>query len=185
MAQKIQCHQLEFDALVSLSWSLKRGRAGTGFIPRPPVYAPLEGTPMELTSSSNETAFMGITLCSLCSLPFPHCDIIVSSCRHLYHPFCASILFVNDNKCMAVGCKAMAHPEWHRSFGWGEPSPNLVERALMLGLVEERKKILQDQLDAVKSKCPNFGAYILISEPSYDLHRTCLCFLHFYLLYLL
>jgi len=70
---------------------------------------------------------------------------------------------------MAVGCKAMVHPEWHRSFGWGEPSPNLVERALMLGIAEERKKNLQDRLDAAKSKCPNFGAYILISEPCYDL----------------
>ena len=49
VAQKIQCHQLEFDALVSLSWSLKRGRVGTGFTPRPTVYAPLEGIPMELT----------------------------------------------------------------------------------------------------------------------------------------
>lgn len=172
LAQKILCHRLEFDALVAQSWSLKRGRIDCSFCPRPAIYAPMEENPLELTSFSAETSFLGITVCSLCSFPFPHNDIIVSSCRHLYHPFCASVVFSNTNKCMAVGCKAMSHPEWHRSFGWGEPGPELVERALMLGLAEERKKILQDRSDAAKARCPHFGECILICACCYDLHTV-------------
>ena len=170
LAQKIQCHRLEFDALVAQSWSLKRGRIDCSFCPRPAIYAPMEENALEMTSSSAEICVLDITVCSLCSFPFPHNDIVVSSCRHLYHPFCASVVFSNTNKCTAVGCKAMSHPEWHRNFGWGEPGPELVERALMLGLAEERKKILQDRSDAAKGRCPHYGECISICACCYDIH---------------
>jgi hypothetical protein len=57
-----------------------------------------------------------ITPCCLCSFPFPQNDIILSSCRHLYHPFCASILFVNNSKYLSKYCGEFCHPDWHRSF---------------------------------------------------------------------
>lgn len=161
LVKKTECHQLEFDALVAELGSLKRGKSGASFWPRPMVYAPLEEPISDLMDYSDETMFIRVTVCSLCSFPFPQSDIIVSSCRHLYHPFCASVLFVNSSKCTAMGCKSLSHPEWHRSFGWGEPSPDLVQRALMLGLAEERKKILKDRSDAAKDKCPAAGKFNL------------------------
>lgn len=162
LQHRIHCHRLEFDALLAQSWSLKRGRVGASFSPRPMVYASTEENILCETNIGSESFFHGVTVCCLCSFPFPHCDIVISSCRHMYHPFCASVLFSNSQTCVARGCKSLSHPEWHRSFGWGEPSPDLVQRALMLGLVEERKKILQDRSDAAKAKCPQAGKFICL-----------------------
>ena len=134
------------------------------------VYASTEENTWDLTSLNSESSVIWVTVCCLCSFPFPHSDIVISSCRHLYHPFCASVLFSNNKACVAMDCKSFSHPEWHRSFGWGEPSADLVQRALMLGLAEERKKILQDRSDAAKAKCPHAGKIIC-----YFCNSQCAC----------
>jgi len=121
---------------------LKRGRIERFFSPRLMVYALMEDSALEMTSFNAKTTFIRITMSSFFSFPFPHCDIIVSLCRYLYHPFYASILFVNGNRCMVVGCKSMLHFEWHCSFGWRERGFDLVKKVLMLGLAKKRKKTL-------------------------------------------
>jgi len=60
---------------------------------------------------------------------------------------------------VAVGCGDLSHPDWHRSFGWGEPSPELLERTRMLGLAEERRRLLQERIDQAKAMVPADGKF--------------------------
>lgn len=151
-------HQLQFDALTVELCQLKRGKSSVIFWPRPMFYS--HEQPVE---SVDERNWIKVGLCSLCQFPFPQNNIVVASCRHLYHPFCASVLFVSSSRCIARGCKALAHPDWHRSFGWGEPNADLTERALMLGLAEERRRILKDRSDEARARCPTVGKQLFSS----------------------
>jgi hypothetical protein len=64
---------------------------------------------------------------------------------------------VHGEKCVAKGCQSLTHPEWHRNFEWGEPGSEMLERASMLGCAEERRKILQQKMEAAKRACPSAG----------------------------
>ena len=81
----------------------------------------------------------------------------VASCRQLYHPFCASVLFVNSSKCLVKGCGEFPHPDWYNSFGWGEPTAEMRDRASMLGLAKERGQILHARADLAKAMLPAAG----------------------------
>jgi hypothetical protein len=159
LTRGLHSRQLQFDALAAEKFQLKTGRSSLNFWPRPMVYLPSD--PLPSCDFSDESKFIRITTCSLCSFPFPQNDIVVSSCKHLYHPFCASVVFVRNCKCMAIGCGELSHPEWHRSFGWGEPTTELSERALMLGLAEERRRIMQERTDQARARVPGVGKFTL------------------------
>ena len=118
--------------------------------PRPIVYGEEKGA-----ENLDDSLVLLISTCSLCQFPFPTNDIIVSSCRHLYHPFCASVVFGSGGICTTKGCKSESHPEWHRSFGWSEPSAGMVQKASMLGCMEEHFKLpIQDERgERSYSKC--------------------------------
>lgn len=92
----VEGHRLQLDALNSELFQLRRGKNLGTCWPRPVVYLEDSGSVF-----SDESNFLKITVCSLCLFPFPQSDIVVSSCTHLYHPFCASVVFVNGNKCLA------------------------------------------------------------------------------------
>ena len=53
---------------------------------------------------------------------------------------------------MAEGCQDFSHLEWHQSFGWGEPNAELSERELMLGLAEERRRIMKERIEQARSR---------------------------------
>jgi hypothetical protein len=91
---------------------------------------------------SDGSDILRIITYTLCQVPFSHSGIIVLSCRHVYHSFCAWVLFVHGRKCITNGCQSLSHAKWHRSFGWREPGLEMLQRALMLGCAEERRKIL-------------------------------------------
>ncbi len=67
---------------------------------------------------SSLTVSLVIKDCCLCGFPFPHCEIVVSSCRHVYHPWCALAVFSKASECCAVGCKQVQPIQWIMSFGW-------------------------------------------------------------------
>ena len=149
----LEGRQKQFDALAAENFQLKRGNSNASFWPRPMVYLQDSSTPpsMEILDHCNS---IPIGICCLCLFPFPQNDIVVSSCRHLYHPFCASVLFVNSSKCLAKGCGEVPHPEWYNSFGWGEPPAEMRHQASMLGVAEERGQILHAQADQANALLP-------------------------------
>ena len=75
------------------------GRASCGFHMRP----------LPLVYVAGEAGSAGGSIqagdCSLCGFPFPHSEMIVSACRHLYHPWCALVNFTEGTKCCALGCQ--------------------------------------------------------------------------------
>jgi hypothetical protein len=154
MAHGIEAHRLQFDALAAELFQLRRGKTLGTFWPRSLVYSDEQSI-----GKYRESDTLLITNCTLCQVPFLYSDIIVSSCRYLYHPFCASVIFVHGGKCIAKGCQSLTHPEWHRSFGWGEPGLEMLQRALMLGCAEERRKVLQQRMGAAKGAFPSAGKF--------------------------
>lgn len=154
MAHGIEAHRLQFKALNVEFSQLRKGKNLGTFWPRPMVYSEEKGS-----GSLDGSGFLEISTCSLCQFPFPNNDIIVSSCRHLYHPYCASVVFVHGGTCISKRCQNLAHPEWHKSFGWGEPSSEMLQRAEMLGCAEEQRKILQLRMEEAKAICPNAGKF--------------------------
>ena len=75
--------------------------------------------------------------CSFCGFAFPHSQIIVSACQHLYHPWCALVNFTESTKCSVVGCNQIQPIEWIMSFGWrgvrrsGRPGGGSVEWVML------------------------------------------------------
>jgi len=76
--------------------------------------------------------------CSFCNRFFSAFDIVVASCRHMYHPFCIASLCSKKNQC--VTCGEIFHPGWWRSFGFRELDSKLQEKAVELGL----SKVISD-----------------------------------------
>ena len=103
--------QLEVGGLESEHAHL--GRALPGLHMRP---LPMVPTTSRVPSISSR--FFEITDCVLCGLGFHNLDITVSSCRHLYHPWCALVTFSQSSKCCALDCNEDQTEEWTLSFGW-------------------------------------------------------------------
>ena len=61
------------------------------------------------------------------------------------------MLFVNSSKCVAKGCGEVPHLEWYNSFGWEEPPVEMQHRASMLGIAEERGRILHARANQAKA----------------------------------
>jgi hypothetical protein len=126
--------ELQCNALGDQFLSLKR--KGSGFIlqPHPLVY------PSEVVDRKPD--FIKINPCVCCKGLFPHNDIVVSSCRHLYHPWCAAIHFKLHSKCYETSCEARMSPEWYLSFGFGEFDKDMKEQELAEGYEEAHLQLL-------------------------------------------
>ena len=158
LTRHLQTSQLQFNTLAAKKFQLKAGRSTLNFLPWPMVYSPKD-LPLPSRDLWDESKFLRIIACSLCSFPFPQNDIVVSSCKHLYHPFCASVVFSRNSKCMVEGCQDFSHPEWHRSFGWGERDAELSERELTLGLAKERRRIMKERIEEARSRLPAISKF--------------------------
>ena len=56
--------------------------------------------------------------CAICSDAFPLWDVVLCSCQHIYHPWCAVHWFRNNVTCTAPECGLVA-PLWYKSWGFG------------------------------------------------------------------
>lgn len=95
---------------------------------------------------------VAVTTCSLCSFAFPNHDIVVAPCMHVYHPWCALVVFGKGNRCVLKRCQAIVHPSWHQSFGWGNPSEDMVKEAAKIDLDGAMKLLMQDREDNVNGR---------------------------------
>jgi hypothetical protein len=57
--------------------------------------------------------------CSFCNRWYTAFDVVMSSCKHFYHPFCVAKLV--ETQILCVICKEQFHPVWWRSFGFRSP----------------------------------------------------------------
>jgi hypothetical protein len=77
-----------------------------------------------------------------------HCfDIAVTSCKHMFHPFCLAEAFRESSTCAI--CGTVLHPDWWLSWGLGPMTLDLRARATDLGMPDLRaamKKSLKSGL---------------------------------------
>lgn len=64
--------------------------------------------------------------CSICSDGFPLWDVILCSCQHVYHPWCAAQWFRSNVRCAALDC-GLVPPLWYNSWGFGQYNKLLAE----------------------------------------------------------
>ncbi|KAG0619907.1 hypothetical protein M758_4G174300 [Ceratodon purpureus] len=133
---------------------IKYGRQSASLNPVPLVYPDSAFGEDE----SPERRFLKITMCALCGFNFPKSDIIIASCKHMYHPFCAKVTYENGYKCAAANCSdKLVDPDWHRSFGWGGPGTLVVEdvAAQITMCDEEVARLLAERAERARLRCPN------------------------------
>ena len=99
---------------------LKAG-AGVRCCPRPCLH------PHEVEEAAGP--FM-LEPCAVCNRWYNSYDVVMASCRHLYHPFCITKLVESQNSC--VTCNEVFAPSWWASFGFQNMQPG--EDATMLRL---------------------------------------------------
>ena len=83
-----------------------------------------------------------------CDYVFQFNDIVVTSCRYVFHPFCLGIMIKSSNKCLV--CKENLHPNWWSFWGFGEQNHRLTKLAQDLDFEEERKRTIANMRDAAK-----------------------------------
>ena len=98
-AHGIEAHCLQLQALEMELFHIRSGKNSGTFWPRPIVYSEEMGT-----HNFDDSSFLQVSTCSMCQFSFPNYNIIVSCCRHLYHPFCALVVFARGGACIAKGC---------------------------------------------------------------------------------
>ena len=72
-------------------------------------------------------SYMKLGDCALCCQKFPLNDIVVSFCRHVYHPFCFLSHFKVATVCADPRCGAKMPVTWLKSFGVTELDMNLYD----------------------------------------------------------
>lgn len=128
--------------------NLRSGRPGLALHPHPMCNS-LEN---ELADSDS----IKLTNCVLCDCPFAYNDILVCSCRHVYHPWCAVSWFSTSVKCVEKSC-TVVHPDWFKSFGFGELPISLEEKADALDCDLQRKLALAERSAAAKHTGADIG----------------------------
>lgn len=134
---------------------LKFGGRPSAMHPWPGVYSSKSALVSKEGEAVDHTKYIAITVCSLCEFPFPNYDIIVASCLHLYHPWCAVATFGKGGGCVQYKCFHGCDYAWLQSFGWPIDSAEAQEYQDL-----EEGRWLQDREDLTLSpgerrKVPN------------------------------
>jgi hypothetical protein len=103
---------LQNNALDEQLLSLKKRYSGIRLYPHLLVY------PVE--SQEPRADYLKMIPCIFCKCSFLHSDIVITSCRHLYHPWCVAIHFRYHSTCIDGTCGARISPEWFLNFGFHE-----------------------------------------------------------------
>jgi hypothetical protein len=84
-------------------------------------------------------SFLHVRPCGWCRRGY-HCfDIAVTSCKHVFHPFCLVEAFRETSTCVVYG--TMLHPDWWLSWGLG-PLPSELEASTVdLGMPDLKEKM--------------------------------------------
>jgi hypothetical protein len=165
----VQCKSLTEQASM-----LRNKQCGKLLSPHPMCY--------NSDASSSSLKYLKVVLCSYCSEGFPFNDVVVATCRHVYHPWCLVVHFGRDNLCADKLCKGRISPDWLKSFGIKEFDKEMYSQEVAEGCDEGRQgEILKWRSEALLH-CPDYDesisilptaeAVILHPEESEDAART-------------
>jgi hypothetical protein len=131
---------------------LRRGSRPSGLKPWPMIYP-------DTTPGGPTLGYIEITACCLCGFEFPDSDIIVANCLHLYHPWCAVVVFGKGVRCVQAKCRGLPHPNWHKSFGWGLSNEDMLDQTKILGCEQEMARLFAAREEKAKANCPTVGKF--------------------------
>lgn len=134
--ERIQHQQHQLAVISEETSQLLCGGRPSGLYPWPMLYP-------QLSDNNVEAVVLSVTTCALCSFAFPNSDIVIASCKHAYHPWCAFAVFSYGIRCALQSCQAQAHPTWHQSFGWAIQSEELQHEAANVNMDGELRVLLQ------------------------------------------
>ena len=120
----------------------------------------LKPRPISHSDVPNDITNLELHPCSFCNKFFTACDIIVASCRHMYHPFCIASLCAKKNRC--VTCGELFHPGWWRSFGFKDLDAKLQDEVTELDLPKDIDDLKLTFREDTEVQVPNCE-YILIT----------------------
>jgi hypothetical protein len=80
--------------------------------------------------------FIKISPCVIWLCGFPHNDIVVSICKHLYYPWCALIHFKHSSQCTNSNCKTVISPKWSKSLGCKKFHKDMYKEEVLEGCEE-------------------------------------------------
>jgi hypothetical protein len=90
--------------------------------------------------------YLVIKPCDFCNRGFHCCDIVVTSCKHTFHPLCLSEIVRTSNRCFV--CNALFHLDWWRSWGFRGEDEEILSQELMPPLNEVHNSIIQSLKEA-------------------------------------
>ena len=85
--------------------------------------------------------YLVIKPCAFCNRGFHCCDIVVTSCKHTFHPLCLSEIVRTSNRCFV--CNALFHLVWWRSWGFRGEDNEILSQELTPPLNEVHDSIIQ------------------------------------------
>lgn len=109
-----------------------KSTGGVKFLPKPLLHPPSS----DILGSDS---YLHVRPCGWCRRGY-HCfDIAVTSCKHMFHPFCLAEAFRETSSC--VVCGSTLHPEWWFSWGLRPLTSELEATALDLGVADLKETI--------------------------------------------
>jgi hypothetical protein len=140
-------------------------KKGTGLTQHP---HPFHNQDVQLANGPN---FIKISPCVIFLCGIPHNDIVVSICRHLYHPWCALIHFKHSSQCTNSNYKTIMSLEWSKSLGYKEFGKDMYKKEVLEGVKRNVYIKLNLKKQATMAYYPNVGG----------LHFSYISFLIFHL----
>ena len=92
--------------------------------------------------------------CSFCNRWYNSFDVVMTSCKHFYHPFCITKLADTQNFCVTY--EKPFHPAWQKSFRFRELQSDLQNNGAETALeksMEELSEALADSFGAPIREC--------------------------------
>lgn len=87
----------------------------------------------------DEGGLLELQPCSFCNKWYNSFDAVISSCKHMYHPFCISKLVDTQNSC--VSCNKPFDPAWLASFGFKPARPPTEDNDLKLEMAKSEMEL--------------------------------------------
>jgi hypothetical protein len=133
---------------------LRKKQCGKVLSPHPMCY--------NSDASSSSLKYLKVVLCSYCSEGFPFNDVVVATCRHVYHPWCLVVHFGRDNLCADKLCKGRISPDWLKSFGIKEFDEEMYNQEVAEGCDKGRQGEILKRRSAALLHYPDYDESISI-----------------------
>jgi hypothetical protein len=87
--------------------------------------------------------------CGICNQGFHCMGVVITFCKHTFHPFCLGVMLKESNKCCV--CNVRLHLDWWTSWGFQETNEELIELAKQMNLQQTQKEIMIKAKEAATS----------------------------------